>query len=79
MKSHFSDELEQELLDTMPLDTQIDVLYDVMDKVMEEGMINSRIVKYKLQKQVKSSDVFKRIYALEKIVSDGKGLKVYPE
>lgn len=79
MKSHFSDELEQELLDTMPLDTQIDVLYDVLDKVLEEGMINSRIVKYKLQKQVKSSDVFKRIYALEKIVSDGKGLKVYPD
>jgi ATP-dependent Lon protease len=79
MKSHFSDELEQELLDTMPLDTQIDVLYDVLEKVMEEGMIKSRIVKYKLQKQVKSSDVFKRIYALEKIVSDGRGLKVYPE
>lgn len=63
----------------MPLDTQIDVLYDVLNKVMEEGMINARIVKYKLQKQVKSKDVFQRIFALEKIVSDGKGLKLYPE
>jgi len=79
VKSFFSDELEQELLDAMPLDTQIDVLYDVLNKVMDEGTINARIVKYKLQKQVKSSDVFKRIYALEKIVSDGKGLKLYPE
>ncbi len=79
MKSFFSDELEQELLDAMPLDTQIDVLYDVLNKVMDEGTINARIVKYKLQKQVKSSDIFKRIYALEKIVSDGKGLKLYPE
>lgn len=79
MKSFFSDELEQELLDAMPLDTQIDVLYDVLNKVLDEGTINARIVKYKLQKQVKSSDVFKRIYALEKIVSDGKGLKLYPE
>jgi ATP-dependent Lon protease len=71
--------LEQELLDAMPLDTQIDVLYDVLNRVMDEGTINARIVKFKLQKQVKSSDVFKRIYALEKIVSDGKGLKLYPE
>jgi ATP-dependent Lon protease len=79
VKSFFSDELEQELLDAMPLDTQIDVLYDVLNKVMDEGTINARIVKYKLQKQVKSTDIFKRIYALEKIVSDGKGLKLYPE
>lgn len=79
MKSHFSDELEQELLDTMPLDTQIDVLYDVLNKVMDEGAVNARIAKYKLQKQVKSKDIFQRIFALEKIVSDGKGLKLYPE
>ena len=63
----------------MPLDTQIDVLYDVLNKVMDEGAVNARIAKHKLQKQVKSKDVFQRIYALEKIVSDGKGLKLYPE
>ena len=79
MKSQFADELEQEILETMPLDTQINVLYEVLDKVLEEGTIKARIVKFKLQKHVKSEDIYKRAYALEIIVSDGKGLNMIPD
>jgi ATP-dependent Lon protease len=79
VKSQFADELEQEILETMPLDTQINVLYEVLDKVLEEGTIKARIVKFKLQKHVKSEDIYKRAYALEIIVSDGKGLNMIPD
>ena len=79
MKSQFANELEQEILEAMPLDAQINVLYEVLHKVLEEGTINARIVKFKLQKHVKSNDLFNKAYALEMIVSDGKGLNMVPD
>lgn len=79
MKSQFVDELEQELINTVPIDTQINVLYELLNKIMDEGTIRARVVKYKLQDHVKSKDIFKRIYALNKIVSDGKGLSIVPK
>ena len=79
MKSQFANELEQEILEAMPLDAQINVLYEVLHKVLEEGTINARIVKFKLQKHVKSDDLFNKVYALEMIVSDGKGLNIVPD
>jgi len=79
LKSQFNEGIEQELLDTLPIDTQVDVLYEALHKVLDDGAINARIVKHKLNKHVKSSDIFMRIFALEKIVSDGNGLKDYPD
>lgn len=79
MKSQFVDGLEQDLINTIPIDTQVNVLYDILNKVMEEGTIRSRIVKYKLQNYVKGKDIFKRVYALNKIISDGKGLSSIPD
>jgi len=79
VKSQFANELEQEILEAMPLDAQINVLYEVLHKVLEEGTINARIVKFKLQKHVKSNDLFNKAYALEMIVSDGKGLNMVPD
>ena len=79
MKSQFANELEQDILEAMPLDAQINVLYEVLHKVLEEGTINARIVKFKLQKHVKSDDLFNKVYALEMIVSDGKGLNIVPD
>lgn len=79
MKSQFVDVLEQDLINTIPIDTQVNVLYDILNKVMEEGTIRSRVVKYKLQGYVKGKDIFKRVYALNKIISDGKGLSTIPD
>lgn len=79
MKSQFIDGLEQDLINTIPIDTQVNVLYDILNKVIDEGTIRSRIVKYKLQGYVKGKDIFKRIYALNKILSDGKGLSSIPD
>ncbi|MBI6872855.1 Lon family ATP-dependent protease [Clostridium aciditolerans] len=79
MKSQFVDGLEQELANTIPVDTQVNVLYDILNKVIDEGTVRARVVKYKLQNYIKSKDIFKRIYALNKIVSDGKGLNSIPD
>nr|WP_246517209.1 Lon family ATP-dependent protease [Clostridium aciditolerans] len=71
--------MEQELANTIPVDTQVNVLYDILNKVIDEGTVRARVVKYKLQNYIKSKDIFKRIYALNKIVSDGKGLNSIPD
>jgi len=64
--------------DSLPLDTQIDVLYEIMRNVIDEGTIKARTIKFKLQKFIKSNDIYKRLYALNKIISDGKGIDIVP-
>ena len=78
MKSQILDELEQEFVGTIPIDVQVNVLYDVTRKVLNENVIRSRTVKYKLVEYIKSTNVYERIYALNKIISDGKGIDIIP-
>jgi ATP-dependent Lon protease len=78
VKSQILNELEQEFMGTMSIDIQVNVLYEVTRKVLKENTIRSRIVKYKLQEYVKSTDVFERLYALNKIISNGKGTDRIP-
>ena len=54
-------------------DAQINVLYEILDNVLDQGGVRARTVKYKLQKYVKSSKVTEKAYALNLIASDGKG------
>ncbi|AKN33113.1 ATPase AAA [Clostridium carboxidivorans P7] len=78
MKSQFVNDIEDEFIDNISIETQINVLYEILNKVLDEGTIRSRTVKYKLQSYVKSKDMLKRLYALNMIVSDGKGLQTMP-
>ncbi|MGH4119110.1 Lon family ATP-dependent protease [Clostridium sp.] len=64
--------------DTLPIDTQIDVLYEIMRNVIDEGSIKAKTVKFKLQKHIKSDDIYRRAYALNKIISNGKGIDIVP-
>ncbi|WP_435791616.1 Lon family ATP-dependent protease [Clostridium sp.] len=64
--------------DALPIDTQIDVLYEIMRNVIDESSIKAKTVKFKLQKYIKSEDMYKKLYALNKIISDGKGIEVVP-
>ncbi|MCJ7688291.1 MAG: Lon family ATP-dependent protease [Clostridiaceae bacterium] len=64
--------------DTLPIDTQIDVLYEIMRNVIDESSIKAKTVKFKLQKYIKSDDIYRRAYALNKIISNGKGIEVVP-
>jgi ATP-dependent Lon protease len=69
---------DESKLQNIPLESQIDVLFEVAKNVLDEGAVKARIVKYKLQKYIHSGDVYKRIYALNRIVSDGKGIDTIP-
>ncbi|MFL0248325.1 Lon family ATP-dependent protease [Candidatus Clostridium stratigraminis] len=60
------------------MESQVEVLFEVIKNVLDEGAMKARIVKYKLQKHIHSGDIYKRIYALNKIASDGKGIDVIP-
>ena len=74
MKSQFDIyDSQLDITDKMSLESQVKVLYEVANNVLDQGAVKARVTKYKLQKYIKSEDINKRIYALDKIVSDGKG------
>ncbi len=79
MKLQFVDGLNRELNDSIPINTQVKVLYDLLKKIMDKGTVNSRVVRYNLKGYINSENLFERIYALNKIVSDGKGLTEIPD
>ncbi|MBX4262024.1 Lon family ATP-dependent protease [Clostridium estertheticum] len=79
MKTLYEDKNAEQLIkDELPLDTQIDVLYEIMRNVIDEGSIKAKTIKFKLQKHIKSEDVYRRLYALNKIISNGKGIDMMP-
>ena len=69
---------DESKLKSIPIESQVDVLFEVVKKVLDEGAVKARIVKYKLQKHIHSGDIYKRVYALNRIVSDGKGIDTIP-
>ncbi|KAJ50041.1 ATP-dependent Lon protease [Clostridium tetanomorphum] len=79
MKSQFINEIDKEESSALPVDIQINVLFEIMKKVLDEKTIRSRTVKFKLQEYIDSDDDYKRLYALNKIISDGKGTKIVPD
>lgn len=60
------------------LDTQIDVILKTIKSIFDEGTIKSRIVKYKLEKFIKSDDIYEKLYALNKIVCAEDGIVSIP-
>ena len=78
----FQDEinfLEEVLKGDLTQESQINVLYEILNNVLDKGAVRARTVKYKLQKYSKSTNVCERVYALNKIASDGKGLNSIPK
>ena len=59
-------------------DSQVNVLFEILENVLDPGAIRARTVKFKLQKYVKSSNLCDRLYALNMIASDGKGVDTVP-
>lgn len=79
MKSQFAGEFEKDIVDSLSMETQVNVLWEMLSKILDEKTIKSRIIKYKLQKHVTGVDAYKRLYALNKIISDGKGIDIIPD
>lgn len=70
--------LDDKLKENMPLEVKIDALDQIMRRVIDEKTIRTRVIKYKLNKYLHSKDMYERIYAITKIVSNGKGIDVVP-
>lgn len=63
----------------VPIESRVNSLFDILKNVLDEGAIRARTIRYKLQKYVHSGDICDRVYALNVIASDGKGLKYPPK
>ncbi len=74
MKDKFSVDEMQDIIDGgLSMDSQINVLLEVLKNVLDEGAVRARTVKFKLQKYIKSKKINERVYALNMIASDGRG------
>jgi len=60
------------------LDVKVEILLNTVRKVFDQGVIKSRVIKYKLQKHMKSQDVYMRLYALNKIVCTNMAVDIVP-
>lgn len=79
MKSqHKLSEVEKELLKDMPLELQINGFWDILNKIFDEASLKAKITKYKLHKHIKSTDPYMRMYAINRIVTEGKGIEIIP-
>lgn len=70
--------IKKDDIKSIPLEVQIDVIHDTIKNIIDENTMKSRIIKYKLNKQINSKDINKKIYALNKIISDNKGIELVP-
>lgn len=60
------------------LDAQVNIILKTLKSVFDEGTIKARVVKYKLQKFMKSDDMYKKLYAVNKIVCGNEGVESIP-
>ena len=70
--------MQKEIMSAMSIDVQVNVLFEILNNVFDEGTMKARIVKYKLQKYIHSGDIYKRVYAISKIVGEENGVTVVP-
>lgn len=79
MKFHEEVDFLKEVLNgDLTQEAQINVLFEILNNVLDQGAVRARTVKYKLQKYVNSPNVCERAYALVMIASDGKGRDTIP-
>nr|WP_205598711.1 Lon family ATP-dependent protease [Clostridium niameyense] len=70
--------LEQDTVENISLDVQVDILFEILKKLLKDSIIRSRIVKFKLQKYIDSDDICERLYAINRIASNGEGVQIIP-
>ena len=54
-------------------ESQVSVMFELLENVLDNGAVRARTVKYKLQKYISSPTLAERVYALNMIASDGNG------
>jgi len=79
LKAYDETNIESLLDSDLSLDAQANVIDQILNNVLDEGAVRARIVRFKLQKYINSINICERLYALNVIASDGKGLKAVPK
>lgn len=82
MKSQlYINEMKEEMNENekVTLEVQVAAINEIIRTVLDDGTINSRIVKFRLQNYINSKNPYKKLYALNKIISDGKGINSVPD
>lgn len=79
MKAYDETNIDSLLDSDLSLDAQANVIDQILNNVLDEGAVRARIVRFKLQKYINSTNICERLYALNVIASDGKGLKAVPK
>lgn len=69
---------DENKINDMQLNTEVNVILKTLRSVFEESAIKSKVVKYKLEKFMKSDDVYEKLYALNKIVCGDDGIDTIP-
>ena len=59
-------------------ESQVNIFFEIIENVLDNGAVRARTIKYKLQKYVKSNNICDKVYALIMIASDGKGRDTVP-
>lgn len=67
------------MVENAPLEVQVNSLFELTKNSLDEGTFRSRIIKYKLQKYIHSGNPYKRVYAINRIITDGKGIEIVPD
>ena len=78
MKTYDETNIESLIDSELSLDAKANVINQILNNVLDEGAVRARVVRFKLQKYINSTNICERIYALNVIASDGKGEKVVP-
>ncbi|GAA0760210.1 Lon family ATP-dependent protease [Clostridium sartagoforme] len=78
MKTYDETNIEGILDSELSLDAQVNVINQILNNVLDEGAVRARIVRFKLQKYANSTNICERVYAVNVIASDGKGVKTVP-
>jgi len=60
------------------VESQVEALKDIINNILDEGAFRARVIRFKVQNYINSTDPYERLYGLSKIVSEGKGLSEVP-
>lgn len=79
MKSIKELEVLQDVMNSeLGVESQVEALKDIINNILDEGAFRARVIRFKVQNYINSSDPYERLYGLSKIVSEGKGLSEIP-
>lgn len=80
MNSNNSIDLLQDIVSgNLPLESQVNVIFDITKNVLDKGAFRARTIRFKLDKYLQSTDPCERIFAINTILAEGRDLKVVPK